>query len=161
MSPRIFHTSIVKKSVAAITSQCAFRNVCHEDANEISQDNSGKESDDEELRNDIASALISFKENKEVLESAKDQNPALYQATITMLRAMIDMARKLGYSPDQDLENKETANDMTEQFPSAESDEESEEDLDQELPEEESNMEEDNAEPSEEEQEEEVPIKKK
>lgn len=75
---------------------------------------------DEELRQDIASALMSFKENKDMLEQAREQNPKLYQATITMLRSMIEMAKKLGANPAQDMEDAENDQQLVEQFPAAE-----------------------------------------
>ena len=50
------------------------------------------------LREDIANALEIFKQNKSTLESAQEQNPELYTALITMLRSMIVMGKKLGYS---------------------------------------------------------------
>jgi hypothetical protein len=84
---------------------------------------------DDELRQDIASALMAFKENKDMLEQAREQNPKLYQATITMLRSMIEMAKKLGASPEQDMSDQENQQQLNEEFPAA--DEEGGEDVQQ------------------------------
>jgi hypothetical protein len=43
-----------------------------------------------------AEALQGFKGCKQILEKAKDQAPQLYQSTLSMLRAMIEMAKLLG-----------------------------------------------------------------
>jgi hypothetical protein len=74
---------------------------------------------DEELKSDIANALLAFKENKHMLEDARDTNPALYEATITMLRSMISMAKKLGFTPEQDMADQEANAGMEEGFPEA------------------------------------------
>jgi hypothetical protein len=44
----------------------------------------------------VSQALTQFKGCKEILESTKMQTPQLYQASIAMLRAMIEMASLLG-----------------------------------------------------------------
>lgn len=44
----------------------------------------------------VSHALQGFKANKEILEKAKEQAPELYQSSIAMLRAMIEMAKLLG-----------------------------------------------------------------
>lgn len=75
----------------------------------------GAESD-EELRQDIANSLITFKENKAMLEQAKTENPKLYEATILMLRSMIEMAKKLNMNPEADVEGQMAQ----EEFPDAE-----------------------------------------
>lgn len=98
-------------------------------------DSQGDSQLDEELRQDIASALMAFKENKDMLEQAREQNPKLYQATITMLRSMIEMAKKLGQNPEQDIQDQESEQELNEEFPAA--DEEEGQDLenqDQEMP---------------------------
>jgi hypothetical protein len=74
---------------------------------------------DDELRQDIAEALVSFKENKHLLEQARDQNPELYNATLTMLRSMIAMAKKLGFGPEQDMADKEAEQQLDQEFPAA------------------------------------------
>ena len=74
---------------------------------------------DEELRQDIASALMAFKENKDMLEQAREQNPKLYQATITMLRSMIEMAKKLGQNPEQDMQDQDNEQQLNNEFPAA------------------------------------------
>ena len=81
---------------------------------------------DEELRQDIAEALMAFKENKEMLEQAREQNPKLYQATITMLRSMIEMAKKLGQNPEQDVQDQSNEQQLNEEFPPAEDGQEGE-----------------------------------
>lgn len=75
---------------------------------------------DDELRSDIASALMAFKENKDMLEQAREQNPKLYHATLTMLTSMIAMAKKLGYGPEQDMQDSENNQQLQEEFPAAE-----------------------------------------
>lgn len=74
---------------------------------------------DDELRQDIAEALMSFKENKHYLEAARDSNPELYNATLTMLRSMIAMAKKLGFGPEQDMADKEAEQQLDQEFPAA------------------------------------------
>jgi len=44
----------------------------------------------------VGQALGGFKKSKDVLERAKDQAPELYNASIMMLKAMIEMAKMLG-----------------------------------------------------------------
>lgn len=89
------------------------------DDQEGMEDTEGDESLDDELRNDIATALMSFKENKHMLEQARDQNPELYNATLTMLRSMIAMAKKLGFAPEQDMADQEANAGLQEGFPEA------------------------------------------
>lgn len=55
----------------------------------------GVKEDDEALKNRIAQALAKFKEQKEILESSASQAPGLYEASLEMLKVMIDMARRL------------------------------------------------------------------
>jgi hypothetical protein len=86
---------------------------------EVNDDQNNEESNDEELKNDIAEALMAFKQHKNLLEAAQEQNPELYQAVITMLRSMIDMGKRLGYAPEQDMESVETENETNEEFPYA------------------------------------------
>ena len=94
-----------------------------EDGEEIPE--GSEEADNEEaLKSDIASALMAFKDNKAMLEAAKNQSPELYQAVITMLSSMIDMAHRLGYSSDKDMEAGEAETDMREEFPEQEGDQE-------------------------------------
>jgi hypothetical protein len=72
----------------------------------------GEEGDTEELRQDIAASLMTFKENKPMLEQAKTENPKLYEATILMLRSMIEMAKKLNMNPEQDVMGQESMDDL-------------------------------------------------
>jgi len=81
----------------------------------------GQEGSDDELKSDITSALMSFKQNKDMLEETKQSNPELYTATITMLRAMIEMSKKLGFT------------DITEEAPMEEGEEQMEE-MEEEMP---------------------------
>ena len=60
------------------------------------------EDDDSALREDIFHALQVFKQNKDMLEQSAQTNPMMYQATMGMLRSMIAMAHKLGYTGPQD-----------------------------------------------------------
>jgi hypothetical protein len=46
----------------------------------------------------VSEALEGFKSCKQILEKAKEQAPQLYQSSIAMLRAMIEMAKMLGLS---------------------------------------------------------------
>jgi len=55
----------------------------------------------EQIVNLIAESLDGFKANKQILEKAKDQAPELYAATISMLKAMIEMAKMLDLKPAQ------------------------------------------------------------
>lgn len=55
----------------------------------------------EKVREMVGQALTGFKASKQVLETAKDQAPELYNASIMMLKAMIEMARMLGMSGGQ------------------------------------------------------------
>jgi hypothetical protein len=48
----------------------------------------------------VSQALEGFKANKQILEQAKDQAPDLYNSTIAMLKAMIEMAKQLGFGDD-------------------------------------------------------------
>lgn len=50
----------------------------------------------EQVREMVGQALMGFKASKQVLETAKQQAPELYNASIMMLKAMIEMARMLG-----------------------------------------------------------------
>ncbi len=74
---------------------------------------------DDEIKNDIIESLQAFRENKELLEQAKEANPQLYQATITMLRVMIEMAKKLNFSPEEDIEQSDMQMESEEQLPHA------------------------------------------
>lgn len=78
------------------------------------------EGEDENLRNDIAAALLAFKDNKQMLEEAREQNPPLYDATLTMLRSMIEMAKKLGMAPEEDAVAMDEEAALDERFPGEE-----------------------------------------
>lgn len=49
----------------------------------------------------VSTALSGFKSSKEILERAQSQAPQLYQSSIQMLKAMIEMARMLGFGQDE------------------------------------------------------------
>ena len=74
---------------------------------EDDEDSYENEENMEEIRQDIISSLRAFKENKPMLEQAKTQNPKLYEATILMLRSMIEMAKMHGLSPMEDATSEE------------------------------------------------------
>ena len=82
-------------------------------------DDSADDADHQELKQDIANALLAFKDNKMMLEQAREQNPDLYNATLTMLRSMISMAKKLGFAPEQDMQQAADTNQMAEAMPEA------------------------------------------
>lgn len=93
---------------------------------------------DDELRQDIAEALVAFKENKHMLEDARESAPELYNATLTMLRSMIAMAKKLGFAPEQDMADSEAAGQLEQEFPEAGAEDQGEEPAAEEPSEEES-----------------------
>lgn len=51
--------------------------------------------------NMIGQALVGFKNQKHILERAQQAAPELYQSTIMMLKAMIEMGKMLGLQPKQ------------------------------------------------------------
>lgn len=55
----------------------------------------------------VGAALEGFKASKDVLEKAKEQAPQLYEASIAMLKAMIEMAKMLGLG-ENSAENSES-----------------------------------------------------
>lgn len=85
--------------------QSAISDMIH--ANMSGEEEMEEEGDSEGLRQDIVSSLMTFKENKMMLEQAKAQNPKLYEATILMLRSMIEMAKKLNMNPEADMAGQE------------------------------------------------------
>ena len=93
---------------------------------EAPMEESGEGQGEEVLKDDIRSALMIFKQNKDILEQARQQSPEMYEATVTMLRAMIEMAKQLGYAPEQDIAEVEAQEEMAEGFPQAEEAEEAE-----------------------------------
>ena len=66
----------------------------------MSQDLSNNQDDiqKEQVRNIVGQALQAFKASKGYLEQAQQQSPEFYQANIGMIRAMIEMAKMLGFS---------------------------------------------------------------
>lgn len=86
--------------------QSALTDMIHANMGGEDQDEADGASD-ERLRQDIANSLITFKENKPMLEQAKVENPKLYEATILMLSSMIEMAKKLNMNPEADVDSQE------------------------------------------------------
>lgn len=62
----------------------------------------GEQASPEELKERVASILVSFKENKTALEMMKQSNPKMYQSSIGMLESMIEMAKMLNMNPEKD-----------------------------------------------------------
>ena len=63
----------------------------------------------------VAEALQGFKQQKAILERAKEQAPELYNSSIAMLRAMIEMAKLLGFGEgleDPEVDNQQAAADQ-------------------------------------------------
>lgn len=54
----------------------------------------------ERIVNMVSEALVGFKNCKGIIEKSKTQAPQLYDASISMLRAMIEMAKMLGLDQD-------------------------------------------------------------
>ena len=77
--------------------------------------------DSGELKQKIAQALAAFKENQPLIEDAKVNNPEFYQATMAMLQSMIEMAKQLNLSPEQDAAKDQAVESIP---PAASSDEE-------------------------------------
>ena len=76
-----------------------------------------EDGDSSNLKSDISQALMAFKQDKHILEGVRESNPQLYDATITMLRSMIDMARKLGFAPEDNMGYEEAEQEMGEEIP--------------------------------------------
>ena len=70
----------------------------HANMEEGGQDNS-------ELKQKIMQSLQSFKQNKPIIEQAKQADPEFYGSIMNMLQSMIEMAKQLNMNPEQDLEN--------------------------------------------------------
>jgi len=70
----------------------------------------------------VSTALQGFKASKQVLEAAKEQAPDFYNASIAMLKAMIEMAKMLGLGqgnkgPDEAAEQQPGQSDWHDPFP--------------------------------------------
>jgi minimal CRISPR polymerase-like protein len=61
-----------------------------------SLDNSADSIQKEKVVQMVSQALQGFKASKDMIEQAKDQNPQLYGACISMVRAMIEMCKMMG-----------------------------------------------------------------
>lgn len=70
----------------------------------MEEDSEEGEPDTGELKNRIAQILISFKENKTVLEQMRQTNPVMYESSIAMLDSMIEMGKMLNMNPEADAE---------------------------------------------------------
>ena len=66
----------------------------------------GSEENNSELKQKIMQSLQSFKQNKAMIEQAKQADPEFYGSIMNMLQSMIEMAKQLNMNPEQDLENK-------------------------------------------------------
>lgn len=71
----------------------------------------------EKVRTMIGQALQGFKASKSVLESAKDQAPEFYAASIAMLAAMIHMAEMLGLKGNGEAPMEQEDNEWKNPFP--------------------------------------------
>lgn len=69
--------------------------------------------DQKDLKQKIAQALISFKNNKASLQQMQQENPEMYEAQMSMLQSMIDMAKILNMNPEADMKDSE----MQDSFP--------------------------------------------
>jgi len=71
-----------------------------------------EEDNTEQLRADISESLNSFKQNRDMIEGMQSQSPELYNSVIVMLRSMIEMAKRLNMSPEQDMAEEEPMEEM-------------------------------------------------
>ncbi len=62
-------------------------------------DDHANEQKKQEVLNMVAQTLAGFKANKASLEATKEQNQALYQSCIQMLKSMIELCKLLGLEP--------------------------------------------------------------
>ncbi len=74
-------------------------------------DNHAQNIQKEKVSQMVGQALQGFKSQKKVLEMAKEQAPEFYQASIAMLRSMIEMAKMLGFSGDDEVPTQENGPD--------------------------------------------------
>lgn len=89
------------------------------------------EDSDDEVKQDVIESLMSFKQNKQHLEELKQTNPEMYQANIMMLRAMIQMAKKLKMNPEAGMEDQDMAAQAQDEFPPADENEIAEDESEQ------------------------------
>jgi topoisomerase-4 subunit A len=75
---------------------------------------------DEELREEIMDSLQAFKANAEYLNQLKDQNPELYQSMMTVLRGMIEMAKKFKIDAQGDMKQAQDQEQFQNEFPEEE-----------------------------------------
>lgn len=57
----------------------------------------------------VSQALVGFKASKQIIERAQQQAPQLYQSSIMMLKAMIEMAKMLGLEPAPEAQAQQAA----------------------------------------------------
>lgn len=70
-------------------------------------DNHAEAINKEKVIDMVSVALEGFKANKEILEKAKERAPELYNSCISMLKAMIEMAKMLGLGQEQSQPSEE------------------------------------------------------
>lgn len=75
---------------------------------------------DEELKANIFNALQAFKTQKEALEASAQQNPEFYEATLAMLKAMIEMAKRQGIDAEGEMEVQDAQASAEEEMPPVE-----------------------------------------
>ena len=61
----------------------------------------------ERVVNLVSEALVGFKSCKDILEKAKEQAPQLYESSIAMVKAMIEMAKMLGLEKENETSDGE------------------------------------------------------
>ena len=71
---------------------------------EIPVDEEQMKNEGGDLQSEIADVLMTFKENKHLLEQARETSPELYDANVSMLRLMCEMAKQLGMEPTAGVE---------------------------------------------------------
>jgi hypothetical protein len=86
-----------------------------------------QDADQAELKQKIMVALQSIKDNREILDQIKVQNPALYEGIIANMQSMIEMGKKLGMDSQPEMEEQpqdfDQQPEMEEQDPSMMGDE--------------------------------------
>lgn len=74
----------------------------HSNLEESSENQEDQSPQSGELKQKIFAALQSIKQNKQVLDQMKLQNPDLYQGIIDNIQSMIEMGKKLGMEPQEE-----------------------------------------------------------
>lgn len=65
----------------------------------------------------VSQALEGFKASKHIIEQSQQQSPQLYQSSISMLRAMIEMCKMLGLGAEGAPVNEDPADEWSDPFP--------------------------------------------